>query len=160
MNFPGALFDPGAAAPAGTGQYVYHDPRIVLAVNVALVTRRPLFITGVPGSGKSTLAADVAGHLRWAYVATTVTSRTRLEDLVARFDAVRRLADAQAQQVREDAAYLVPGVLWWAFQPTSAAQVAGGQDDPRTDPHRWVDGTVVLLDEMDKAEPDLPKGRR
>ena len=39
--------------------YVYAD-NIVLAVNVALATDRPLLIRGASGSGKSSLAANVA----------------------------------------------------------------------------------------------------
>ena len=97
MNFPEARFDPGTGAEPGTRGYVYHDHRIVLAVNVALAVRRPLLVTGVPGSGKSTLAADVATRLGWSHVSTTITSRTRLEDLTARIDSVRRLADAHFQ---------------------------------------------------------------
>jgi MoxR-like ATPase len=155
MNFPGAPFDPGAGGEPGTGRYVYTDSRIVLAVNVALATRRPLFVSGSPGSGKSTLAADVAARLGWAFAGITVTSRTRQEDLVARVDAVRRLADAQGRKVRDDDAYLVPGVLWWAFDPDSAAGLPGASDI-RTDPQNAANGTVVLLDEIDKAEPDLP----
>ena len=37
------------------------DERIVLAVNVAMSTRRPLLIYGPPGCGKSSLAPNVAG---------------------------------------------------------------------------------------------------
>jgi MoxR-like ATPase len=157
LNFPGAQFDPGAGAEPGTSGYVYHDPRIVLAVNVALAVHRPLFVTGVPGSGKSTLAGDVAARLGWSFVSMTITSRTRLEDLVARTDSVRRLADAQADRLQEgDDAYLVPGLLWWAFDPESAAQIADRNDDIRADVQNAAEGTVVLLDEIDKAEPDLP----
>jgi MoxR-like ATPase len=55
-------------------------------------------------------------------------------------------------------------VLWWAFAPESAAtrgQGAAGLDlPPVTDPrHRTAVSathTVVLLDEIDKAEPDVP----
>ncbi|HEX8081233.1 MAG TPA: MoxR family ATPase [Jatrophihabitans sp.] len=155
MNFDAAPFRPDTDAVPGKKSYVYHDKRIVLAVNVALATRRPLLITGVPGSGKSTLAADVAERLDWAYVATTVTSRTRLEDLSARFDAVARLSDAQEHKAKDAAHYAVPGVLWWAFNPESAGAMVRAQDH-RTKPERSGHGTVVLLDEIDKAEPDLP----
>jgi MoxR-like ATPase len=157
LNFPGARFDPGSGAKPGTSGYVYHDSRIALAVNVALAVRRPLLVTGVPGSGKSTLAADVAARLRWSFVGTTITSRTRLEDLIARIDSVRRLADAQTERLQDnDDAYLVPGLLWWAFDPDSAAQVGNRNDDIRADLRNAATGMVVLLDEIDKAEPDLP----
>jgi len=156
VNFPEARFDPGTGAEPGTRGYVYHDHRIVLAVNVALAVRRPLLVTGVPGSGKSTLAADVATRLGWSHVSTTITSRTRLEDLTARIDSVRRLADAQAKRLKGDRAYLIPGVLWWAFEPESAARMANRSEDIHTDLQNAAEGTVVLLDEIDKAEPDLP----
>lgn len=156
MNFKGARFDPDPSPGPGTKAYVYHDPRIVLAVNVALATGRPLLVTGVPGAGKSTLASDIARRLGWAYIATTITSRTRLEDLTARSDAVRRLSDAQLRlDVHDVNRYLVPGILWWAFDPTSAAAMPMAAD-PREDATNSRDGTVILLDEIDKAEPDLP----
>ena len=144
MNFQNAGFNPNDGAAPGSQSYVYHDQRIVLAVNVAMVTRRPLLVTGAPGAGKSTLAADIARRLHWAYVSTTVTSRTRLDDLVARFDAVQRLNDAQASVAKEPEAYLVPGVSWWAFNPGTAAARATSTD-PRIDPAASVNGTVILL---------------
>lgn len=155
MNFTGARFAPQPDPEPGLQSYVYHDPRIVLAVNVAIVTRRPLLVTGVPGAGKSTLAADVASQMNWSYVATTITSRTQIEDLVVRFDSVARLNDAQAQKVKEPVDYLIPGVLWWAFGPDSASEL-NSADDPRDEPGNAGNGVVVLLDEIDKAEPDLP----
>jgi MoxR-like ATPase len=155
LKFEGGRFDPDVRAVPASGGYVYHDPRIVLAVNVALETRRPLFVTGSPGTGKSSLAGAVAQELSWAYVATTVTSRTRLDDLVARYDAVQRLNDAQDKAVKPPSEYLVPGVLWWAFAPESAAAQALATDR-RRGRENATDGIVVLLDEIDKAEPDLP----
>ena len=103
-KFAGAPFDPEADAviplAEGESEYVYHDPRIVYAVNVAMIARRPLLVTGSPGSGKSTLADDVARRLGWALAKTTITSRTRLDDLVARFDAVKTTEPRPGQQDR------------------------------------------------------------
>ena len=155
MNFASAPFSPSVQPPAASKGYVYHDPRIVLAVNVALASGRPLFVTGSPGTGKSTLAQAVARDLSWAYAGTTVTSRTRMEDLVCRFDAVQRLSDAQEHKVLAADEYLVPGVLWWAFAPASAAAQRLARD-AREYVELADNGVVVLLDEIDKAEPDLP----
>lgn len=160
-NFRSAPFNPeeqeGAALAPNEAEYVYADRRIVLAVNTALVTGRPLFVTGLPGSGKSTLALDVARRLRWTYVETVITSRTRLDDLVASVDLVRRLSDGQARDLKSDKHYLIPGPFWWAVAPAEAkALPAFDGGDPRRWPEQESRGVVILLDEMDKAEPDLP----
>lgn len=154
-------FDPAAQAGLphleGEQPYVYRDERIAVAVNVALATGRPLLISGVPGSGKSTLAADIARRLGWAYLDTVITSRTRLEDLVAEVDLVRRLSHAEQGTLGADSDYVVPGILWWATDPATAsvAPAAAGRDRRRRS-QLAGNGIVVLLDEIDKAEPDLP----
>ncbi|GGO84225.1 AAA family ATPase [Wenjunlia tyrosinilytica] len=119
--------------------YVFDDERLVLAVNVALKTGRPLLVFGPPGSGKSSLAPNVARILRWRTHTHVVTARTEPEDLLWRFDALRRLNDAQAHNLNEDIShYYARGPLWEAFADAST--------------HR----SVVLIDEIDKADPDLP----
>lgn len=180
------IFDPDKQAKAikGTTQqdpprtgdrrdgkvYVYEDTaagvdEIVLAVNVALATCRPLLIYGPPGSGKSSLAPHVARCLGWRFHQTVVTSRTQARDLLYRFDSVRRLNDAQITgSLNENLeAYIEPGVLWWAFNQQSAIR-RGLPDDkqltfkeavePGDQPSQ--DHAVVLIDEIDKADPDVP----
>jgi MoxR-like ATPase len=166
---PSATFDTerilrrGDEPPAGG--YVYDAKgRIALGVNVALATGRPLLVRGRPGSGKSSLAADVAQRLGWRYYEDTITSRTRARELLWSFDAVRRLGDATAGDLRHQLAYVTPGVLWWAFSAESAA-TRGMSDDvlasrelgrlPDPSPRRGKQA-VVLLDEIDKADPDVP----
>jgi MoxR-like ATPase len=116
--------------------YVYTD-EIVLMINVALATGRPLLVSGRPGSGKSSLARNIARQSGWHYFEEVITPRTQARELLWRFDAVRRLRDAQINQLRPTEEYLERGVLWKAF-------AAGGKR------------SVVLLDEMDKADPDVP----
>lgn len=141
--------------------YVYSD-EIVLAINVALVTGRPLLLRGPPGCGKSTLAPAVARVLGWRYYEHVVSSRTAARDLLWSFDALRRLSDAQAGgNALEAVRYVEPGVLWWAFDQTSA-ECRGLMDSgsiPRAvEPGapRKHDRAVVLIDEIDKADPDVP----
>jgi len=102
--------------------YVWPRPT-VLAVNVALATARPLLVSGPPGTGKSSLAPNVARITGRRYLHEFVTSRTQARDLLYRFDALRRLRDAQAggTALKDDQAYVVPGVLWDAFDPEGAA---------------------------------------
>ncbi|MEV4008977.1 MoxR family ATPase [Nonomuraea angiospora] len=153
---------PAAPDPRDGAVYVTH-PELDLAVDVALATGRPLLLRGKPGSGKSSLAPYVARARGWRYYEHVVTSRTRTTDLLWSFDAVRRLADAQVlgRGARlDDHRYVVPGALWWAFAPSSAARPNTSASDPlehlnRTRSHNHA---VVLIDEIDKADPDVPNG--
>lgn len=142
--------------------YVYNDPNIPLAVNVAWATRRPLLLSGASGSGKSSLAANVARTLGWRYYEHVVTSRTEARDFLYRFDSIRRLNDAQAQKIKDVWAYVEPGVLWWAFDHKSAAERGSlgklPAEDHAKDPNRLGshERAVLLIDEIDKADADVP----
>lgn len=146
---PGEHLADRAAAAA----YVY-DEDLVLAVNVALATRRPLLLRGRPGTGKSSLAGNVALHLRRRFYPHTVSSRTQARDLLWTVDDVARLSDATTTGALPRAAYVVPGVLWWAFAPATAAARTTAPDPNQGVPD--ADEAVVLLDEIDKADPDVP----
>lgn len=143
---------PGDQAPA-IG-YVY-DEELVLAVNIALATGRPLLLRGRPGTGKSSVARNVALHLKRRFYPRTITSRTQARDLLWTVDDVSRLSDATSkdQKVGDRADYVKPGVLWWAFAPGTAARP--GIADPNEGEHGAAEA-VVLLDEIDKADPDVP----
>jgi MoxR-like ATPase len=89
---------------------------------------------------------------------------------------VRRLADAQARAGDGDKAplndhdYIEPGPLWWAFNRDSALRRGHGSGaaaagpapkaaaEPRADINAQRDPqrVVVLIDEIDKADPDVP----
>lgn len=110
-------------ARKGIQPYVFTE-EIAIAIDVALATDRSLLISGKPGCGKSQLAEAVAEIQGWNYLARTVTSRSRLEELTVEMDYLRRLNDAQAREsgsaLKTDQAYHNPGIFWWAFNPASA----------------------------------------
>ena len=91
-----------------------------------------------------------------------IDGRSEAADLQWRYDAVGRLSDAHVPgaQAREAAHYLSPGPLWWAFDWEDAyrhwSQRCQGEAPAR--PPGWTpeDGVVLLIDEIDKADPDLP----
>jgi MoxR-like ATPase len=166
------IFDPGPTTPVPDDSRVpmvyCWKAETVLAVNVALATRRALLIKGEPGVGKSSVAEAVAAALNWRFYRHTVTSRTEASDLTWRVDFVRRLADAQMSGLAkrpdatlpDDYKYLVPGTFWWAFDPASARdktpkmQATTAMADPfEENAKRMANGAVVLVDEIDKADP-------
>ncbi|EIV91489.1 MoxR-like ATPase [Frankia sp. QA3] len=148
-----ASSDPPGGDRRPPGGYVF-SPRVVLAVNVALATGRPLLVRGEPGSGKSSLAAAVADHAEWDLYQQTITSRTAAQDLLWSFDALRRLHDAQVRlDVTDLARYVRPGALWSALDPVGAREVAGSSAVAETGGRERA---VILVDEIDKAEPDVP----
>lgn len=148
--------------PNGTSLYVYDEP-LILAINVALATRRPLLLAGEPGCGKSSLARNIAKVLDWWYYQQTVSSRTQASELLWEFDALRRLNDAYVRDrdILPEPCYVEPGALWWALAPQTA-RVRGwaGIDAAHhlVDPGEpgQEDRAVILIDEIDKAEPDVP----
>jgi MoxR-like ATPase len=121
--------------------YHYSDD-IIVAVNAALATRRPLLLRGAPGCGKSTLARDVALALDRDFDEKVITSRTTATDLLWEFDAIARLSDTgpDPAAARNRNGYVRRGLLWNAFAPSGGA----------------TRGAVVLIDEIDKADPDVP----
>lgn len=149
------------------------DETSIHAVNAALAARRPLLVRGEPGAGKSQLARATAKALGRAYVPHVVDARTESRDLLWHFDAVARLAEAQlagalggssAEGIRDRLQvknYLGPGPLWWAFDWLDAEKQAKAIHTPKPvqldggDPAR---GCIVLVDEVDKAESDVPNG--
>jgi len=148
------------------------DVKSIHAVNAAIAAQRPLLVRGEPGVGKSQLARAVAKALGWAFISFVVDARTESRDLLWHFDAIERLAEAQLQgilrndqdDIREAMAvdkFISPGPLWWAFNWPEAlkqAQHLKRSSPPQPDGGQPDAGCVVLIDEIDKAEADVPNG--
>jgi MoxR-like ATPase len=141
---------PKSGEPDKTGQHLYPylpQKELVEAVNVSIQLERPLLIKGEPGCGKTRLARAVAYELGLPYEAWYVKSTSRARDGLYTYDAVGRLRDAQLaatgrikdkdlKRIDEPKTYVHYGPLGRAFQ-----------NEQRT---------VVLIDEIDKADIDFP----
>jgi len=163
------------------------DADMINGVNAALVIGRPLLVWGEPGIGKSQLARAVARELGRALVHFVADARTESRDLLYHFDAVARLAEAQLRAHREENSsnslktgkplaggcscaedrmamenFIVPGCLWWALNWESAKEQAwrSGHEEPwEAEPGcQPENGVVLLIDEIDKADSDVPNG--
>jgi len=128
--------------------------REIDAVTLALAAERPLLLRGEPGAGKTQLARAAANLLGWRLHIAVIHARFEASDLFYRFDAVKRLADAQTRTPGEPLSaedeYLSPGPLWQALDWDSAKAMKNGPKDGGDPP-----GHVLLLDEIDKADTDL-----
>jgi MoxR-like ATPase len=134
--------------PAGRYQL---SPQHVGAIQAAFLCKRPLLVRGGPGLGKSQLAQAVASLLDWGLISTVVHYNTSAEDLLYAVDHVKRLDQANNpnNDVGEIADYIQPGKVWQAIAPSTLQ--ARGLTPPHDKP-----GTVLLIDEIDKADPSLP----
>lgn len=144
------------------------DRASIQAVNAAIATGRPLLVRGEPGTGKTQLARAVARSLERIFVPFTVNSRTEVDDLLYQTDLVERLAQAQAMppdadvdQILAPKRYVRPGPLWLALNWTRAQEhLAETGQTALVKPKGWTPkrGVVLLIDEIDKADPAVPNG--
>ncbi len=121
---------------------------LIEAVNLAIFLERPLLLKGEPGCGKTRLAGAVAYELGLPFQAWYIKSTSQAKDGLYTYDAVTRLRDAQLAaagriikdedipRISNPATYVQWGPLGRAFQNSQR--------------------TVVLIDEIDKADIDFP----
>ncbi len=118
------------------------------ALTLAFAARRPLLVRGEAGVGKSQIARAAAAVMyEGTPLVEVIHPRFEALELLYRFDAVARLSDAQVKDANgqslldtTNARYVERGGLWQAFEQGRQNQ------QPQ----------VLLIDEIDKADADLP----
>jgi len=125
-------------------------PKLIDAVNLAITLGRPLLLQGDPGCGKTRLAYAIAYELGLPLEICHIKSTSRAQDFLYTYDAVSRLYDAQLgenaptdhsgePQARSANNYIRYGPLGRAIIRAQYGRAS-----------------VVLLDEIDKADLDFP----
>lgn len=159
LTYSGRRLTQKLQLPDGTELKPYlPDQRLREAVNLAIILGKPLLIKGEPGCGKTKLAVSVAfelferqllgGDIRLedVYFEWHVKSSSKAVEGLYRYDYIERLQHAQLNQIdaaikmKPEIEYVKKGPLGLAFEQT----------------HTLNQRVVVLIDEIDKADPDFP----
>ena len=121
----------------GSEEYVSTDD-LSIAVNAAINLEKPLLVKGEPGTGKTELARQIAKTLKLKIVEWNIKSTTKAQQGLYEYDAVTRLRDSQLYKDKIDdiSRYIKKGKIWQSFESR--------------------DKTVLLIDEIDKADIEFP----
>ncbi len=121
----------------GTAGYIV-DEALARVVDAAVALGRPLLVKGEPGTGKTLLAKAIAEGLGLELLTWHVKSTTKAVDGLYTYDVVARLNDARfgTGDVSDIRRYIRFGPLGQALRA-----------DTRV---------VLLIDEVDKADPEFP----
>lgn len=122
------------------------DEKTINLINAALYLQKPILVKGPAGVGKSSLAYAIASQLSLGNVIVwPITSHSTIKDALYKYEILRHLAAITTKPVGSDNKKVEVGEFF-TLKQLGAALVATNGDKPR----------VLLIDEIDKADMDLP----
>jgi MoxR-like ATPase len=138
---------------------------LLAAINTALFLQRPLLLSGEPGSGKTECASFIARQLNilYPYVFTypqtlrfNTKSTSQSSDLFYSYDAVMHFADKTNQPKESFISFNSLGVSILSTNTLDDRYRKFRNFDNAVLNKKPVFGSVVLIDEIDKAPRDFP----
>ncbi len=123
----------------GSNDYIA-SPELANIVNVTIALGRPLLLKGEPGTGKTLLAHSIAESLNKRLIIWNIKSTSKAKEGCYVYDTIQRLNDSRFGSKDRDVDNIEDYIK---LGPLGESFVADEQ-------------VILLIDEIDKADPEFP----